>query len=282
MPVQYPLIVSTLCQRLSLGTYVMSLLAVYLLKIDLNLSIIAAAALVVFCIGVFASLVHLGKPNRLLNSFANPKSHLTQEGIMAPFVGLFLFIQAINGWFISLSPTIILVVQLLGLVFSLLFIYSTGLVYQLFARPAWKTRTVGLNFFLSFLSLGSIGTYAWAAFSGTEQLNSLLYLSAITQLLTILGQLYYSSYVSKLRYGVAIKLFSGEFRTPYIGWVITGVVLPLLIIVFAIFAGSSATTALSLLVSVLLGLIFWRMFFFLAAKEIKFFPQYTEDMTMDY
>ncbi|AFL99955.1 MULTISPECIES: DmsC/YnfH family molybdoenzyme membrane anchor subunit [Desulfitobacterium] len=278
MPVQFPLVFSTLCQRLALGTYMMSLIAVYFLGVEFNLSAIALAALVVFCAGLLASLVHLGRPNRIMNSFANPQSHLTQEGILSPFVALFLFLQALDGWLIALNSALLVLVQVLAFLFSIAFIYSTGLVYQLFARPAWKSKMVGVNFFLSSLAIGSIGAYAWGALSGLDNVTSLLYLSAVTQILIILGQLYYSAYVRRLGYGVAINVLSGEFKMPYLGWVITGVVLPLALIAYAALSGGSGSIALALLLSALLGLVFWRMFFFLAGKHIKFFPQYESDL----
>ncbi|AET68155.1 hypothetical protein Desor_2605 [Desulfosporosinus orientis DSM 765] len=87
--------------------------------------------------------------------------------------------------------------------------------------------------------------------SRERNINPLLYLSMLTQSLIILGQVYYSVYVKNLGYGVAINVLTGEFKLPYTGWIITGVVLPL---------------------------IFWRMFFFLAGKHIKFFPQYAMDL----
>jgi DMSO reductase anchor subunit len=278
MPVQFPLVISTLCQRFALGTYIMSLIAFYFLGVELNLSIIALVALVVFCVGLLASVVHLGKPNRIMNSFANPKSHLTQEGIVAPFVGLFLFIQALDGWVISLSPTLLMLVQIVAFIVSVAFIYSTGLVYQLFARPAWKSKVVGVNFFLSSLAIGSIGAYAWAVLSGLENVASLLYVSSITQILIILGQIYYSAYVKKLGYGVAINVLRGEFKTSYIGWFITGIVLPLILFCYLAIAGSNSLIVVLLLISTLLGLIFWRVFFFLCGKHIKFFPQYEMDL----
>lgn len=256
----------------------MSLIAVDFLGFKLNLPMIALVALVVFCFGVLGSVAHLGRKTRIMNSFSNPKSHLTQEGILAPFVGLLLFIHAIDDWFITLSPSVISFVEIAAVIFSFAFIYSTGMVYQLFARPAWKTKMVSLNFFLSFLAIGSIGAYAWAALSGEKNVDFLLYLSALTQILIILGQVYYTVYVKNLGYGVALNVLGGEFKIPYVGWIITGVVLPLIIIGYAVTAGSSAYTAVLLLTSALLGLIFWRMFFFLAGKHIKFFPQYEMDL----
>ena len=170
-------------------------------------------------------------------------------------------------------------VQLVIMILSIAFIYSTGLVYQLFARPAWKSKIVGVNFFLSTLTIGSIGTYVLAALNRLENIHSLLYICILTEIMIILGQIYYSAYVSKLEYGVALNIFSREFNKPYIGWIITGVILPLVIIFYATFFGGSSTiTAIILLVSALMGLIFWQAFFFLAGKHIKFFPQYDMDL----
>lgn len=282
MPVQYPLIVSTLCQRLSLGVYSVSLLAAYLWGMKLNLPDIAAVALIIFSTGLLASLVHLGRPQRMMNSFSNPKSRLTQEGLVAPIVALLLFLQAIDGRFVQFSPSILSMIQLLAVVASIAFILATGLVYQLFARPAWKTKLVSINFFLSYLTLGTVGTYAIAVFENLKDANLLLYLVGVSTSLTLLGQIYYLIYVGKLKYGVAIEILNQDYMTSFIGWLITGVIGPIGLLTYLLYSGPSTITAIALLVSSVLGLVFWRMFFFLAAKEIKFFPQYSADMTTDF
>jgi len=282
MPVQYPLIIATLCQRLGLGTYAISLIAATLLGLKLNLANIALLSLIVYCAGLLASATHLGKPQKMMNALANTKSHLTQESLIAPFVCLFLFLQAIDGWFITLSPSILSIVQVLAVVFSAAFVWSTGLVYQLYARPAWKTKLVSINFFLSAITLGAVGTYFIAIYSNLDQLNELLYLVTLSVVLLIAGQLYYSKYVSKLGYGVAINVFDKELVVPYTCWIITGVITPILMLIAIFFAGSSMQLASTLLLSSILSLVFWRMFFFLASKIIKFFPQYESDMTTDY
>lgn len=282
MPIQYPLILSTLCQRLALGVYIVSFPVVKLMGASLNLSAIALFSLVVFVIGIIFSTIHLGRPTRLLNSFANPKSHLTLEGYMAPFVGLFLFLQAIHGYFIQFSPSLLLVIQILAVVFSLAFIWFTGLVYQLFARPGWKTRLVSINFFLSAAALGSVGTYAWALASGLSDVNYMLNLSIGVLLLQIIGQLAYTANAAKLGYGVAVQPLQGEFKSPYIGWIIFGIAIPVCIIAYLLLTGSSVAAAIMLLISMLIALISWRAYFFLAGKEIKFFPMYQEDITTNF
>ncbi|MDP4160301.1 MAG: DmsC/YnfH family molybdoenzyme membrane anchor subunit, partial [Bacillota bacterium] len=200
----------------------MSLISVDVLGVNLNMNLISLVALVLFGIGVLASMIHLGKPARIMNSFNNPKSHLSQEGIIAIVVGMLLMILGLNGLLYNLNTGLQNFLQICVFVFSLMFVFSTGLVYQIFARPAWKTKSVVINFFLSTLSIGSVGTFAWTVFTTGEKTEQLIYISAVTSLCTIIGQLYYSGYVARLGYGVEVRVFDNEFRKVFIAWLITG------------------------------------------------------------
>jgi len=286
MEIQYPLVISTVAQRLSLGMYVISFFCINMWSIEINLPLVAIISLGFYLMGILASSAHLGRPERLVNSFANPRSHLTQEAILSPLAGFFLFLVAINGFNFSIIglgflPTIHLgslklPVEILAAFFCILFCLSTGLVYQLFARPAWKTRMVSINFFISFLAVGSAGAYALANLTGVQGLQNLFILCFALQLLNVLADLYYTVYVSRLSYGVAVNVFSAEFAGLYKTWVVTGGVIPAILFCLAAFYGISIWALL--VSSIIVSLIAWQAFFFRSGKHIKFFPQYKQDL----
>jgi DMSO reductase anchor subunit len=65
MNVQLPLILSTLCQRLALGTYIIALLAIWIFGYTTDISTLSIAALAFFCIGIVGSMLHRGAPQKL-------------------------------------------------------------------------------------------------------------------------------------------------------------------------------------------------------------------------
>nr|WP_295971418.1 DmsC/YnfH family molybdoenzyme membrane anchor subunit [uncultured Bacillus sp.] len=278
MKPQYPLVASTLLQRFSMGLYIMSVYAFYAFDADLNLSLIAAVSIVILGIGMLLSVIHLGRPARMLNTFANPRSHLTQEAYWVFIVVILYLLQFADKIFFEYNKTFLVIIQVLAVAASILFMYSTGLVYQLFARPAWKTRLVGINFLLSIISIGSIATYVLTVYFNTHGQQAMLITSLITSITLIMGQLFYINNISKLRYGVAVKVFEGEFRGPFIGWIITSCLIPAAAFLAIFISGNSILLASLLCLSNLIGLVYWRIFYFLCGREIKFFPQYKSDL----
>ncbi|CQR72183.1 DMSO reductase anchor subunit (DmsC) [Sporomusa ovata DSM 2662] len=286
MKIQFPLIFSTVAQRISLGMYVISLFCIKMWGLEIHLPLVAIIALGFYVMGILASSAHLGRPTRLINSFANPSSHLTQEAILSPLAGFFLFLVAINGFDFSklgldFLPIIQLgsmqtMVEMLAAFFCILFCISTALVYQLFARPAWKTRMVSINFFISFLAVGSAGAYALASLTDVQGLQNLFNLCIALQFINVIANICYTIYVSRLSYGVAVNVFNDEFAGLYKTWIATGAIVPAILFCLSAFYGINSWVLLA--GSIICSLAAWQAFFFLCGKQIKFFPQYKQDL----
>ena len=90
MQVHWPLVISTACQRAGLGLLLCVVFANAVLGSQLPSNIACLVALALLCAGGIASVFHLQRPSRFFNAFSNPKSHLTQEGFITPFLGVAL------------------------------------------------------------------------------------------------------------------------------------------------------------------------------------------------
>ena len=97
MQVHWPLVISTACQRAGLGLLLCAVFANAVLGSQLPSNIACLVALALLCAGGIASVFHLQRPSRFFNAFSNPKSHLTQEGFITPFLGVALIAAGLDG-----------------------------------------------------------------------------------------------------------------------------------------------------------------------------------------
>lgn len=125
-------------------------------------------SLVLLALGGFASFLHLQHPERGANILGNFRSPITQEMYLAVVTGLFilLYIVMIKIEASTLSKK---VMAGLGLVFGILLVFFSGLLYVFPARPAWNTLLLPLIYFTSSLSLGIFVLYSWIRFKKLEE-----------------------------------------------------------------------------------------------------------------
>ncbi|MDR1184562.1 MAG: hypothetical protein LBK67_07175, partial [Coriobacteriales bacterium] len=274
MKPQFPLVFSTLCQRVSMGAYALGMVAIYLFGMDIAFGWLTLVALVVLGAGMLGSMAHLGRPARFLNTFANMKSHLSQEGLLVFVVGVLFIAVGIDGWLAVYPSTIALALRTVALLAALAFIVTTALAYHMPSRPAWKSYSTPITFLLTWLSIGAVSVLAWATVSGVDVSAGFYWLTAALMAAAVLGQAYYVFYVGNVGYRIDVRPLADEYRVVFVSWVVLGVVVPALIMVVIIAMGGNVALAIALFVFSASALCVWQAFFFLCGKEIWYFPDY--------
>ncbi len=90
---QYPLVFSTLLIRVAVGVAIVHIAMSMGINPVVTDWLVALFSIGCITLGVILSMIHLGKPQRFLNSFSNPKSMLTMEAYLTPLVigSMFVF-----------------------------------------------------------------------------------------------------------------------------------------------------------------------------------------------
>ncbi|MBW2368068.1 MAG: dimethyl sulfoxide reductase anchor subunit, partial [Deltaproteobacteria bacterium] len=96
---QYPLVFSTLLIRLAVGIAIVHIVTSLGGTAVVKDWLVAVFSIGCIVLGVILSMTHLGKPQRFLNSFANPKSMLTLEAYFMPLLIGSMFLLAIGSYF---------------------------------------------------------------------------------------------------------------------------------------------------------------------------------------
>lgn len=267
-----------MCQRLCMGTFSIALIANWLFGMNLNISIIALVTIVILALGMLGTMSHLGKPGRFLNALKNPTSHLTLEMLTCIPVGICYLILGFDGILYALPGDAAFVIEVIGLLASILFIWVTAMAYRMKARPAWDTVFTPLNFMLEYVSAGCLGACFFAVAFGQEIPVAFLVTSAVLLAASLAGQLFYTYYVGRVGYRVDVKPFGDECKGYYVAWLLLGLVIPVvcLALLFA-FPGSAAVGSV-LVLSEAVSLIVWQCFFFISGKEVWYFPQYDKNL----
>lgn len=278
MHVHSALLISTTCQRLGLGLYIFSVLANQLMGVALPMNLIAIIALLLLGIGGIASAFHLGRPARFFNAFSNFHSHLTQEAAITPFLGLALLVASLDGFMFNLG-SVGAAIQWIVLILSLLFLTSTGLVYQLNARPAWNTGLVLIIFMLTAAQVGSLATMVAAgSFTGSVP-TSLLVTTSLMFVLSVIAQYLFVQRLKTLGYGVAVNVISEPYRTTFAAWLIFGVLATAMSLAIAAVQGTPDFAIIGLIASIV-GILVWTILFYKVALKVKMFPMYKVDLNV--
>jgi DMSO reductase anchor subunit len=279
MPVPKALLISTTCQRFSLGTFLCCFIAAKFMGITLPMNIIALVTLFFLGVGGIASAFHLGRPKRFFNAFSNFGSHLTQEAFITPFLGIALLACGVDGFFIHLGAATD-IVYWISAILSLLFLISTGLVYHLSSRPAWNTSLVLIVFLLTAAEAGTITTIAIVLSSGLAVPAGLAVLAFLAFALCLGCQFYYLARLKSVGYGVNVFVNQEPYKAIYSLWLIFGMVALGVAFISAI-ALQSAIVAFAGVISALVGIVFWTMLFFKVALKVKMFPMYSADLNLN-
>lgn len=281
MKAQYSLILFTLSQRLGLGTYLVSIVVIIWLDINLPMTLISAFALLLFIIGLGISMLHLGKLERLLNSYANFQSPLTHEAILSPFVGALL---ALNIFMIEANHTTTnaaYVIMLLSIVTICFLLYSTASIYRIRTIPAWNTWLVIMIFFSSTALLGSLGVYILAVILNNNIMQKLLILSIFLLFSNSILQVLYLTYINKLDEEVFSQLKPILYSKNLYLWVTFQIAVPIILMLFIVFISHSLIKAIILLLSILIGLAVWQAILFHIAIPLPLFPPLSDTHYLD-
>ena len=279
MQVHKALLISTTCQRLGLGTFIFSFIASTFLDVALPMNIISLAVLILLGLGGIASAFHLGRPNRFFNAFSNFKSHLTQEAFVTPFLGIALLVCGLDGILFDLGSFISLFYWI-TIVLSILFLISTGLVYQLSSRPAWDTPLVLIVFLLTAAEAGSIATIAIVLGIGETVPLGLVVLAFLSFALSLICQFFFTSRLKTVGYGVDVFVNQEPFRATYMLWVVFGLVAFVIALLAAVTLKSAIAAYLGV-ISAVIGIFYWTILFYKVALKVKMFPMYDVDLNLN-
>jgi anaerobic dimethyl sulfoxide reductase subunit C (anchor subunit) len=253
-------------------------LAVQFMGIPIPMNIISIIALVFLGIGGIASAFHLGRPARFFNAFSNFQSHITQEAFITPLLGISLLICSLDGYLFHLGGGSA-IMQWLTAILALAFLTSTGLVYQLDARPAWNTPLVLIVFMLTAAQVGALATVGVSVVLTGAVMKSLLVATTVTFFLSLAAQYLFIRRLKGLGYGTAVKVAEVPYRETFAAWMIFGVLAIAVCLAFFVSGGSSAYVFAAILCSII-GIIFWTVLFYKVALKVKMFPMYPVDLNV--
>jgi len=273
MKEEYKLIFLTLLVRLGLGMLVVFILTSFLVP-SVKEYIVALAALAVTACGLGLSLLHVGRPIRILNTFANRRSAMSWEAIISPFLLLAIgaltlisFSNPENRW-IGLLRGVVLIL-------AVAFIFVTGKVYHLRARPSWNTTLVMFEYFVSAVVLGILGFALVLVATGsmTEEFSRLSGFLLVPFLIaeTVIAYAYRARAIRVTE--TARKALEERATKRLFAWFVAlGLMLPTaLALMLAIGSRVQAVVPIAL-GAFLLGAVWWRIIFFRSATLIKITP----------
>lgn len=149
---EFALFVFTTLGGLGAGLYAMA--AVFPVEDRKKSILITALPLVLLAAGGVALLMHLGRPERMLNAFANPSAGITQEGIAVGLFGIVVLIDLICTAAKKKTPRALRVVGgVLGVVLCL----AMSLAYYSYeAVAAWHAFSTIMLFLIGSLAAGAV------------------------------------------------------------------------------------------------------------------------------
>ncbi len=275
MKPHYPLVFSTLLIRLGVGVIIANIVMALAGKSDLDEWPVAVFSMGCVLLGVILSMTHLGKPQRFLHAFSNPKSMLTWEAVLTPLLIGNIFIFAVGSYFGHIA-WLIAIGKIGTVIFGLWLIYVTAKVYHLKARPAWSTTLVVYEFFLSAICMGILGYIAIVPFFGKATNSGLVYLSGLAMIVLaseFVVTLYYRHYVRTVSQTASEVLRDTSSISQYYLWIGLGLAVPFVLCTITLISGEIyRAMVLVCFLSFFLGALFWRVLFFKTATPIKITP----------
>ncbi|MBE6032668.1 MAG: hypothetical protein E7224_05690 [Clostridiales bacterium] len=278
MQIHRALLISTTCQRLSLGMFILCVLANQFMGVSLPMHIVAIVTLILLAFGGIASAFHLARPQRFFNAFSNFGSHLTQEAFITPFLGVALLICCADGLLFDLGMVGV-VIQWVAFILAIAFLISTGLVYQLSSRPAWNTPLVLIIFLLTAAQAGTLATDVMILAFGQTIPVGMVALSIIAFVACLIAQIAYIQRLKSVGYGVDVNVTDSPYKGTWLGWLIFGVILVIICLV-ATLAVPFLALSLAAVVCSIIGIVFWTILFYKVALKVKMFPMYEVDLNI--
>jgi formate dehydrogenase iron-sulfur subunit len=261
---EMPLVFMTVLTQISLGGFTVLFLGEVLSLFGFESAnwIMALLVMLPAALGLPLSALHLGRPFLALTAMKNIKtSWLSREALaLGVFTGLMNIVVIL--YFLDVSQTLLIFVELITLVSGIYGIYAQSMIYRIKARPSWNRTTTNMKFFgvtyigaflLSFIAallgmsevalplvtLGMLGALAQIFFT-YEDFRTLSSESANEYQLKRTARLYDENFLN-------VKLF----RVASI--IVGGILLPLLVIVLL---SSYSLISSSIVLALCLVLIF--------------------------
>ena len=249
------------------------------MAIALPINFIAVASLALLGVGGLASMFHLGRPKRFFNAFANFGSHLTQEALITPFLGLGLLACAADGFVIQLGAATG-IVYLITAVLSILFLISTGMVYHLSSRPAWNSIINVIIFLLTAAEVGTIATMAIILSLGQAIPTGLAGAALASFVLSLICQFIFTNRLKSVGYGVNVNVSQAPYRTTSTLWLVFSLA-ALAVALLCSTGAPSAAAAFAGVLCTLVSIASWTVLLFNVALKVKMFPMYSVDLNVN-
>ena len=152
MITEFALFIFTTLGGLAAGFYIAA--AFFPLKGKGKNLLLSVLPLVLVGIGGVALLMHLGRPERMLNAFANPQAGITQEGICTGLFCIALVADFLLTWRKGRAPRAL---RYVGALLALLLTCVMGLTYFNYeSMPMWHAVPTIPFFVVGDLALGAL------------------------------------------------------------------------------------------------------------------------------
>jgi len=273
---EYPLLVFMIAARFALGLAVLAGLLQMAARSPGVVALNTAVSLGCLVAALGVAMTHLGAPRRFTGMLRNPRSRLSWE---VSLVGLLILLLAANLVLLFwINAPLHLLAWVLGLAIILVGLgglTAMGLLFKLWAHPAWNTNLLPAVNLISGLILGLTFTWTAAHLLGDPFLlpRTALILAALGLLILIqlgMGGCYLSylrgfldQTLKDLRRGRTAKLWRAYLGV-YFG-------LPLALVVWSLWGHPGFVVGAGLLASLLSGVWLERVLFFSLEKPVFFF-----------
>lgn len=185
---EFPLLVFTVLTGLAAGGYVMSVVYSLLTKTKDRTWVFSAICLVLFAVGMLASLLHLGHPERFLNALSNPSSMITLEAYCAVPFGVVILIDTALLFFKKKSN---MGVAVLGAVLGCaLMAVTSNLYFSAHAYVVWTQVPTWFVFLVGNLAMGAFGVVAFNAKQRNEMFERIALVFAAVMVVALLVETY--------------------------------------------------------------------------------------------
>lgn len=159
MIAEFPLLVFTVLTGLAAGSYVMATIYAALDKEQKRSWMFSGICLVLLGVGMLASLLHLGHPERFLNALSNPTSMITLEAYCALPFGIFVLIDAVM---LKFDKNKNLAIPIIAAVCGLaLMLVTSNLYFSAHRYEAWAQPLTWLVFLGGDLAMGAFAVLAF-------------------------------------------------------------------------------------------------------------------------
>jgi len=259
---ELPLVFMTVLTQISLGGFIALFLGdlMSLFGFASTNFIMALLVMIPTALGLPLSALHLGRPFLALTAMKNIKTSWLSREALALGVFTALMSVVIGLYFLDISQTLRLLLELITLLIGVYGIYAQSMIYRIKARPSWNRVTTNLKFF----GVAYIGLFLVAFIGSFMHLYDAIVPLTTLAMLGALAQLFFSyedvrtldDKENEYQLQRTKRLLNENFKNikiaRFITLVLGGVLLPLMTLVFM----DSSNIAVSILLGLSLFITF--------------------------